>query len=102
VLDLDLQHLPEAECICEFGVFEAQTIDHITRQLPHRSVFGFDSLAGLPQDWRPDFGAGAFSSHLPKVEPNVAFHEFACARTLCHGYLAYNRNHEQVAIRVTA
>jgi predicted O-methyltransferase YrrM len=73
VLDLALQDLPVQGLICEFGVFEGSSINHIARRLPHRSVFGFDSFAGLPEQWRPSFGPGAFSTggRLPRVEPNV-------------------------------
>ncbi len=173
VLDHALRYLPSQGLICEFGVFEGESINHIARQVPHRSVFGFDSFEGLPEYWRPAFEPGAFSTGgcLPRVQPNVtlfkgwfattlprfavehsgpvaflhidcdlysstkcilehlgsrlvpgsvvvfdeffnypgweehefrAFSEFAAARCLRHEYLAYNSQHEQVAMRVTA
>jgi hypothetical protein len=74
VLDFALQHLPIQGLVCEFGVFEGASINHIARQLPHRPIFGFDSFEGLPEHWRTSFGPGAFSTRgrLPRVEPNVA------------------------------
>ncbi len=173
VLDFALQHLPDRGLVCEFGVFEAETLNRIANRLPDRSIFGFDSFEGLPEHWRPEFGPGAFSTKgcLPRVEPNVtlvqgwfdatlpafaaghagpvallhidcdlysstrcvlehlgdrlvpgsilvfdeffnypgweghefrAFSEFVAARSLRHEYLAYNYQHEQVAIRVVA
>jgi predicted O-methyltransferase YrrM len=73
ILDLALKHLPVQGLICEFGVFEGASINHIARQLPHRRVFGFDSFEGLPEHWRTSFGAGAFSTsgRPPRVESNV-------------------------------
>jgi predicted O-methyltransferase YrrM len=173
VLDLALRSIPNHGLICEFGVFEGASINYIAKQLPHRSIFGFDSFEGLPEDWRPTLELGAFSTGgcLPQVQPNVtlfkgwfdvtlpgfaaehpnpiaflhidcdlysstkcifqhlgsrlvpgsiivfdeffnypgwedhefrAFSEFAAARPLKHEYLAYNSQHEQVAICVIA
>jgi hypothetical protein len=171
VLDLALRHLPDG-LVCEFGVFEGASINHIAARVPHRAVFGFDSFEGLPEHWRESFGPGMFTTggRLPEVLPNVrllkgwfdetlppfaarhpgpvallhvdcdlysstkcvlehlgdslvpgsvvvfdeyfnypgwerhefrAFSEFAAARRLRYEYLAYNRLHEQVAVRVT-
>ena len=172
VLDLALRHLAGDGLVCEFGVFEAESINHIADRLPHRTVYGFDSFEGLPERWREAFGPGAFSTggRLPSVRPNVrllkgwfdatlpafaaahpgpaallhidcdlysstrcvlerlggrlvpgsvivfdeyfnypgweehefrAFGEFAARRRPGYEYLAYNRLHEQVAVRVT-
>lgn len=173
VLDVALRHLPAHGLVCEFGVFEAESINYIAGHMPDRLVFGFDSFEGLPERWRTGFDPGAFSTkgRLPQVRPNVtllkgwfdatlpafaaehagpvallhidcdlysstvcvlehlggrlapgsvlvfdeffnyagweehefqAFSEFAAARRLRHEYLAYNSQHEQVAIRVIA
>ena len=55
--------------ICEFGVFEGQTISYIAKQVPDRDVFGFDSFEGLPETWRGPFKRGVFSTggRLPSV-----------------------------------
>ncbi len=73
VYDRALRHLPDHGLICEFGVFEAWSINHLAHRLPHRRLFGFDSFEGLPEAWRPGFEAGMFSTArcLPDVRPNV-------------------------------
>ena len=157
--------------ICEFGVFEGQTISYIAKQVPDRNVFGFDSFEGLPETWRGPFKRGVFSmdGRLPSVPANVtlikgwfdatlptfaaehdepvallhvdcdlysstkcifahlgdrvvpgsvivfdeyfdypawqehefkAFAEFVAQAGLSYEYLAYNRLHEQVAVRI--
>jgi hypothetical protein len=55
--------------VCEFGVFEGASINHIAARIPHRTVFGFDSFEGLPERWREAFGPGAFTTEgrLPEV-----------------------------------
>jgi hypothetical protein len=159
--------------ICEFGVFEGQTISYIAKQVPDRNVFGFDSFKGLPETWRGPFERGVFSTggRLPSVPANVtliegwfdatlptfaaehdepaallhvdcdlysstkcifahlgdrvvpgsvivfdeyfdypgwqehefrAFAEFVAQAGLSYEYLAYNRLHEQVAVRIMA
>lgn len=171
VFDCALQHVISSGLVCEFGVFEAASINFIARRLPERAVFGFDSFEGLPEFWRPSFDAGAFNvqGRLPQVQPNVtlikgwfesvlpvfvsehdgpvalvhvdcdlysstkcvldhlgarlvpgsilifdeffnypgweqhefrAFSEFSGASGLGHEYLAYNSQHEQVAVRI--
>jgi len=64
--------LSENRLICEFGVFNGNTINHIAAMTP-QTVFGFDSFEGLPEDWQ---GMGAKKGHfavkkLPAVRPNV-------------------------------
>lgn len=73
VLDIALQQMPAEGLVCEFGVFEGQTISHIARQMPERQVFGFNSFEGLPEDWRGPFQRGVFSlsGRLPVVPSNV-------------------------------
>lgn len=58
----------------EFGVATGRTINHTAQQV-RETVHGFDSFAGLPEDWRSGYGKGAFSqSRIPKVRDNVALH----------------------------
>ena len=73
VLDLALRELPADGLVCEFGVFEAESLNRIAVRLPGRTVFGFDSFEGLPEHWRGSFGPGFFSTggRLPSVRPNV-------------------------------
>ena len=57
----------------EFGVRSGTTINHIARQLPDKTVYGFDSFEGLPEDWSGWMQVkGSFGGEgIPKVEPNV-------------------------------
>ena len=73
VLDAALDRAPRDGLVCEFGVFEAWSTNHIADRLPDRTVYGFDSFEGLPERWRASFGPGAFSTggRLPRVRPNV-------------------------------
>ena len=58
--------------VLEFGVYTGRSINLIAERIPlGEIVFGFDSFAGLPQDWRPGFGKGAFATAIPEVRPNV-------------------------------
>lgn len=64
----------------EFGVFQGDSINFISARVPH-TVYGFDSFAGLPEDWRDGFPRGTFRiDQLPIVNDNVQliqglFHE---------------------------
>jgi hypothetical protein len=61
----------------EFGVYDARTIDRISKYTDKPIIFGFDSFEGLPSDWygRTDgnFKAGTFSlnGNLPRVDSHV-------------------------------
>jgi Macrocin-O-methyltransferase (TylF) len=58
--------------IMEFGVATGDTINRLARNTKGRTVYGFDSFQGLPENWRPEFGAGSFKQDkLPWVEANV-------------------------------
>lgn len=60
----------------EFSVFEGRSINWIASR-SDRTVHGFDSFQGLPEDWTPDSPAGEFAKPagwLPKVVPNVSLH----------------------------
>ncbi|MBS0642593.1 MAG: class I SAM-dependent methyltransferase [Proteobacteria bacterium] len=78
----------------EFGVASGRTINHIAQQV-RETVHGFDSFAGLPEEWRSGYGKGAFSqARIPKVKDNVALHVGLFHETL-PGFLQGNA--EQVA-----
>jgi Macrocin-O-methyltransferase (TylF) len=70
----------EDRLICEFGVFQGETINHIARMTPKR-IFGFDSFEGLPQAWGSGLKSGHFAvKKMPAVRSNVTlvkgwFHE---------------------------
>ena len=61
----------------EFGVNEGGTISFIAKQKPDRTIHGFDSFEGLPEDWSGNaMAAGYFNrkGRLPKVPSNVRLH----------------------------
>lgn len=63
--------------VCEFGVNEGGTISFIGKRMKDRSVHGFDSFEGLPEDWSGNkMSAGYFDrgGKLPKVPANVTLH----------------------------
>ena len=56
----------------EFGVYNGETINYISRFTRNR-VYGFDSFEGLPETWRDGFEKGVFTmnGNLPVVNENV-------------------------------
>ncbi|MDD3618967.1 MAG: macrocin O-methyltransferase [Desulfobulbaceae bacterium] len=58
----------------EFGVYSGTTINHIAARAG-RTVHGFDSFEGLPEQWG-SVPAGKFARHgdLPEVRDNVELH----------------------------
>jgi hypothetical protein len=61
--------------ICEFGVFQGTTINHLASLTP-KTIHGFDSFEGLPEFWRPNFEKGRFAvAKLPTVRANVQLHK---------------------------
>jgi hypothetical protein len=60
----------------EFGVSWGHTINYISKCLPTKTIYGFDSWQGIPEDWickGKVFPAGSYSTkgELPKVNENV-------------------------------
>jgi len=58
----------------EFGVFTGGTIRFIARKIGDRTIHGFDSFQGLPEDWSGyNLGQRAFDAggRMPKVPSNV-------------------------------
>jgi hypothetical protein len=62
---------PSEGLVLEFGVASGRTICHLADALSGRSVFGFDSFEGLPEDWRPGFEKGRFAQKQPTVPKNA-------------------------------
>ena len=54
----------------EFGVASGLTIRAIA-SAAQTQVYGFDSFAGLPEDWREGVGKGAFAFQVPELPSNV-------------------------------
>lgn len=60
--------------VLEFGVATGRTINHWARLLPEKTIHGFDSFEGLPENWTWYMRAGHFKQNLPLVRPNVKLH----------------------------
>jgi hypothetical protein len=59
--------------VLEFGVATGRTLNHIARLLPQKTVHGFDSFKGLPEDWTSRMPKGFFArKNLPSVRRNCA------------------------------
>jgi len=71
--------------ILEFGVNKGTTINEIARLFPERQIFGFDTFAGLPEDWvilpKGEFDQGG---KLPEVPKNVKLIKGLIQDTLPH------------------
>lgn len=82
VLTVALANAPASGLCVECGVFWGRSI----RQLAggRDQVHGFDSFAGLPEDWKPGEAAGAYSTggRLPQVPPNVLLYKGWFEQTL--------------------
>lgn len=60
----------------EFGVAGGGSTNQIAQNICKRGaglrLYGFDSFAGLPENWRKGFGIGEFAQHdVPRVGENV-------------------------------
>ncbi|MGY2067508.1 class I SAM-dependent methyltransferase [Blastococcus sp. SYSU DS0619] len=67
-LEHGLEIAPHGGLALEFGVFEGRSLEVIAERRGRQGVYGFDSFAGLPEDYRPHVRAGAFAvGALPDV-----------------------------------
>lgn len=71
---VELSRIAKDGLICEFGVYRGTTINILADLFPFRTIDGFDSFCGLPEEWRPGYPAGVFSNPIPSVRPNVKLH----------------------------
>jgi hypothetical protein len=56
--------------IAEFGVYKAEVTNAIAKVLPEKTIYGFDSFYGLPEDWSGwEMFKGEFS--LNGIKPTV-------------------------------
>jgi hypothetical protein len=68
-LEYALSLAPEEGMACEFGVFGGGTLKAVAAARSGRETYGFDSFEGLPEDWRPNIPAGAFTAEVaPEVD----------------------------------
>ncbi len=56
--------------MCEFGVAGGKSIRFLARLFPERTIYGFDSFEGLPENWA-NLPKGAYKQPVPKVPANV-------------------------------
>lgn len=73
---------PSDGLILEFGVASGRTIRHLAEGVGDRTVFGFDSFKGLPENWWSGFEKGHFSQRKPEVPENVHLIEGFFSETL--------------------
>lgn len=69
--------------VLEFGVAEG----HSAAEMGHffgseRTIHGFDSFEGLPEDWRPEFPQGIFACEVPRLPDNIVLHKGLFNETL--------------------
>lgn len=56
----------------EFGVYKGSSINYIASKIADKTIYGFDSFEGLPEDFNVQRKKGAFKlDHLPEVADNV-------------------------------
>lgn len=72
-----VQFIPTTEngLICEFGVAGGKSINFLSKLMPTRTLHGFDSFEGLPEDWASRLPKGSFKQAVPKVEANVTLYK---------------------------
>ena len=56
--------------ICEFGVAGGTSIRALANLFPDRTIYGFDSFEGLPEDWA-NLRKGEYKQPVPKTPANV-------------------------------
>jgi hypothetical protein len=62
--------------VLEFGVYQGCTVTHLSRIFPKRTIHGFDTFEGLPEDWNfCKKGAFNLQGRLPRVPHNVVLHK---------------------------
>jgi Methyltransferase domain len=76
LLAFALSRAPENGLVLEFGVEDGRSVNHLAKRTS-RTVHGFDSFEGLPEDWSGTFekkGSFTRKGQLPQVESNVKLH----------------------------
>ena len=48
-----------------------KSINYFAKRLKGKTLYGFDSFAGLPEAWRGNYPQGTFKTPLPSVRENV-------------------------------
>ena len=62
--------------VIEFGVYQGHTISHLANMFPERTIHGFDTFEGLPEDWsHAKKGAFDMQGKLTQVPKYVVLHK---------------------------
>ena len=78
LLDYALSKISKDGDILEFGVRAGESITHISNKLKDKTIHGFDSFEGLPEDWEGfEFLKSDFTQNgiMPTVPGNVILHK---------------------------
>ena len=74
-LDYALDKISFKGLICEFGVWEGKSINHIARK-KSQQIHAFDSFEGLPETWLSTHKKGHFAlTNMPVFEKNIVTHK---------------------------
>jgi len=74
-LDYALNKISFKGLICEFGVWEGKSINHIARN-KSQQIHAFDSFEGLPETWLSTHKKGHFAlTNMPVFEKNIVTHK---------------------------
>ena len=78
--------------LAEFGVFEGDSINYLSKLVYPKTIFGFDSFFGLEEDYALDHPKGGFNKDgkLPEVNSNVCLIQGSFSKTL-KGWLDENK-----------
>lgn len=73
LFQLALSHAPEKGLLLEFGTYNGDSINLLSKLRTGAKFFGFDSFQGLPEGWTAGTRAAGLSTHgrLPRVRGNV-------------------------------
>ena len=71
LLDFALRQISLDGLILEFGVWGGYSINRIAAKLASKTVYGFDSFEGLPEDWKSSPKDAFALSGPPEVRENV-------------------------------
>jgi predicted O-methyltransferase YrrM len=83
--------------ILEFGVAEGHSAAEMSQIFgSERTIHGFDSFKGLPENWRPNFPRGAFACDVPTLANNIILHKGLFNETL-PGFLEALHHTDKIA-----
>ena len=72
LLSYALKQIKNDGVYLEFGVFKGKSINHIAKNVPNKTIYGFDSFEGLPEAWDSLHLKSHFKMNkLPEVRNNV-------------------------------